>query len=155
MIQEWTEFIGAWWISDDQEAVRYAGFQGITTYETIDLVKMAVADGDVGAKAAFDLMNRMADNGRSLRLPSSVSDLTRWEDWDLVFCQPNGRPIDPRADWAEWGAAPMFTRSGCTMAGTPPARCSSNRASTSTRSSASSVTRMRGPPRHTRTSETR
>ena len=26
-----------------------------------------------------------------------------WEDWDLVFCQPNGHPIDPRADWAEWG----------------------------------------------------
>jgi site-specific recombinase XerD len=25
-----------------------------------------------------------------------------WEDSDLVFCQPNGRPIDPRADWQEW-----------------------------------------------------
>lgn len=27
-----------------------------------------------------------------------------WEDHDLVFCQWNGRPIDPRRDWAEWGA---------------------------------------------------
>lgn len=27
-----------------------------------------------------------------------------WEDHDLVFCQPNGRPIDPRADWDEWKA---------------------------------------------------
>lgn len=25
-----------------------------------------------------------------------------WEDHDLVFAQPNGRPIDPRRDWAEW-----------------------------------------------------
>jgi integrase len=25
-----------------------------------------------------------------------------WEDHELVFCQPNGRPIDPRADWQEW-----------------------------------------------------
>lgn len=25
-----------------------------------------------------------------------------WEDSDLVFCQPNGRPVDPRADWQEW-----------------------------------------------------
>lgn len=25
-----------------------------------------------------------------------------WEDFDLVWCQPTGRPIDPRADWQEW-----------------------------------------------------
>jgi site-specific recombinase XerD len=25
-----------------------------------------------------------------------------WEDHDLVFCQSDGRPIDPRADWQEW-----------------------------------------------------
>ncbi|MFC4946222.1 tyrosine-type recombinase/integrase [Pseudonocardia sp. GCM10023141] len=25
-----------------------------------------------------------------------------WEEWDLIFGQPNGRPIDPRAGWAEW-----------------------------------------------------
>jgi len=25
-----------------------------------------------------------------------------WEDHDLVFAQPNGRPIDPRRDWAAW-----------------------------------------------------
>jgi len=24
------------------------------------------------------------------------------EDRDLVWCQPNGRPADPRADWQEW-----------------------------------------------------
>ncbi len=25
-----------------------------------------------------------------------------WEDSDLVFCQWNGRPLDPRRDWQEW-----------------------------------------------------
>lgn len=25
-----------------------------------------------------------------------------WEDNNLVWCQPNGRPIDARADWEEW-----------------------------------------------------
>jgi integrase len=27
-----------------------------------------------------------------------------WEDWDLVWCQPNGRPADPHVDWEEWKA---------------------------------------------------
>lgn len=26
-----------------------------------------------------------------------------WEEHGLVFAQPNGRPIDPRRDWGEWG----------------------------------------------------
>ncbi|WP_372455594.1 tyrosine-type recombinase/integrase [Sphaerisporangium fuscum] len=25
-----------------------------------------------------------------------------WEDNDLVFARPDGRPIDPRHDWEEW-----------------------------------------------------
>ncbi|WP_035800514.1 tyrosine-type recombinase/integrase [Kitasatospora mediocidica] len=25
-----------------------------------------------------------------------------WEDYDLVFCRPDGRPIDPRDDWEEF-----------------------------------------------------
>lgn len=25
-----------------------------------------------------------------------------WEEHNLVWCQPNGRPIDARADWEEW-----------------------------------------------------
>lgn len=27
-----------------------------------------------------------------------------WEGRDLVFCQPNGPPIDPRRDWDEWAS---------------------------------------------------
>jgi site-specific recombinase XerD len=26
----------------------------------------------------------------------------QWEDWDLVFATPEGKPIDPRWDWADW-----------------------------------------------------
>lgn len=31
----------------------------------------------------------------------SASD-DRWQDHDLVFCQPNGAPVDGRRDWQEW-----------------------------------------------------
>jgi integrase len=27
-----------------------------------------------------------------------------WQDWDLVWCMPDGRPIDPHDDWDEWKA---------------------------------------------------
>jgi hypothetical protein len=26
-----------------------------------------------------------------------------WKDHDLVFCGADGKPLDPRRDWAEWG----------------------------------------------------
>lgn len=29
---------------------------------------------------------------------------TAWEDWDLVFARPDGKPVDPADDWAEWKA---------------------------------------------------
>ena len=25
-----------------------------------------------------------------------------WDEYDLVFAQPTGRPIDPRRDWDDW-----------------------------------------------------
>ena len=27
-----------------------------------------------------------------------------WQDWDLVWCEPDGRPVDPHDDWDEWKA---------------------------------------------------
>jgi integrase len=27
-----------------------------------------------------------------------------WQDWDLVWCEADGRPIDPHDDWDEWKA---------------------------------------------------
>jgi predicted nucleic acid-binding protein len=77
VIKEWTAFAGSWWISDDREALRYARFQGITTYETIDLMSMAVVSGDISEQRAFDVMIRMCEKGRSLRLPRSASALGR------------------------------------------------------------------------------
>ncbi len=43
-----------------------------------------------------------------LRLHKITQDSEReqagelWDEHDLVFCQPTGRPIDPRRDWDEW-----------------------------------------------------
>lgn len=61
----------------DREALRYARFQAITTHETIDLLRMAVADGDITDKQAFDVLILMSDKGRSLRLPRSAAELSR------------------------------------------------------------------------------
>jgi hypothetical protein len=77
VILNWASFAGSWWISDDREAVRYARRQGITTRETIDLMNIAVANGDIAARDAYELMQTMADSGRCPRLPSSVADLRR------------------------------------------------------------------------------
>lgn len=77
VIKHWAEFSGSWWITDDREALRYAKFQGITTRETIDLMSMAVVNGDIGAQDAFSLMMLMADRDRGLRLPKTASDFTK------------------------------------------------------------------------------
>lgn len=77
VIVNWGEFAGSWWVSDDQEALRYARSQGITTRDTLDLVNIAVANGDIEASDAVKLMVQMADHGRSLRLPTSAANLQR------------------------------------------------------------------------------
>jgi len=77
VISNWNEFAGSWWVSDDREALRYARFQEITTRETIDLVSMAVSNGDITSQEAYALMCKMADLGRYLRLPGSAADLLR------------------------------------------------------------------------------
>jgi hypothetical protein len=44
---------------------------------------------------------------RAHRVAQSAARLAAgelWEDWDLVFAQPNGRPIQPRHDWEAWKA---------------------------------------------------
>jgi hypothetical protein len=77
VIKNWAEFAGSWWVSDDGEALRYAKFQGITTRETIDIVSIAVTNGDIGPRDAFDLMQQMAGCDRHLRLPKSPEELRR------------------------------------------------------------------------------
>lgn len=75
VIKHWAPFAGSWWISDDRETIRYARLQNITTRETIDIVRTAVANGDISAPEAFGLMTRMADSDRVLRLPKSPEEL--------------------------------------------------------------------------------
>jgi site-specific recombinase XerD len=69
---------------------------------------------------------------KTVPLPSPVAALLRshraqqardrlaaanvWEDFDVVFAQENGRPLDPRADWQEW--ADILAEAGVPHAGT-------------------------------------
>ncbi len=41
---------------------------------------------------------------RARQLEERLRAGEHWEDHDLVFCQPSGRPIDPRGDWRDWKA---------------------------------------------------
>lgn len=75
VIQTRPEFLGSWWVSDDREALRYARHQRLTTRETIDLVSIAVANGDVTAAEGYVLLHDMAAKDRRLRLPSSPREL--------------------------------------------------------------------------------
>jgi hypothetical protein len=77
VIKNWKQFSGAWWITDDGEALRYAKFQGITTRETADLVAIAAVNYDITAPDGFALLNRMTECGRVLRLPNTAADLVR------------------------------------------------------------------------------
>jgi predicted nucleic acid-binding protein len=77
VILEWPEFAGSWWVSDDRESLRYARSRGITTRETIDLVSIAVVDGDISAVEGSELLRLMSERGRFLRLPNAAADLQR------------------------------------------------------------------------------
>lgn len=77
VIREWAQFAGSWWISDDRDAVAYARHQRILTYETVDLMSMAVANGDVTANDGLALLTRMRAEGRALRVPRSATELAR------------------------------------------------------------------------------
>lgn len=77
VIKNWKQFSGAWWITDDREALRYAKFQQITTRETADLVAIAAVNGDITASDGFALLNCMTEYDRVLRLPNTAADLVR------------------------------------------------------------------------------
>lgn len=77
LLHEVDRWRGSWWVSDDRDALEYARFGGLTTLETIDVVRNLVADGDLSQSAAHQLLSGMADAGRALRLPSSPADLAR------------------------------------------------------------------------------
>jgi len=41
---------------------------------------------------------------RAAQLEERIAAGALWEDHDLVFAQPNGKPIDRKADWRAWKA---------------------------------------------------
>ncbi len=53
---------------------------------------------------------------RTAQLAERLRAANVWEDHDLVWCQPNGFPIDNRADWEEW--AGILKDAGIPHAGT-------------------------------------
>lgn len=69
---------------------------------------------------------------RQAQLEERLLAGSEWEDHDLVFAQPNGRPIDPRRDWGAWkslGASAGVRASASTTPDTRPRRSCSCRAS--------------------------
>jgi integrase len=39
---------------------------------------------------------------RAAQIAERLHAGSAWEDHDILFAQPNGRPVDPRDDWEEW-----------------------------------------------------
>ncbi|WP_149182711.1 hypothetical protein [Streptomyces sp. TRM49041] len=92
IIQNWPQFSGAWWISDDKSALEYATGQGIMTAETLDMMQLAVKAGFVTAEDGFALMQKMRQLDRYPRLPRAVADLTAlsWSIAELLPGQSDG-----------------------------------------------------------------
>ncbi|MEU6082984.1 hypothetical protein [Streptomyces sp. NPDC047108] len=78
VIEQWDAFQGSRWITDDREAYRYALRRGITAYQTMDLVRIAVPRGILSAPEGYGLLTAMRDAGRRLhRFPAGPEDLLR------------------------------------------------------------------------------
>jgi hypothetical protein len=77
ILQHWPDFEGAWWVSDDHEALEYGRRQRLIVRETVDLVSGAASYGDITAEAGFKLLQEMDEAGRALRLPKSAQALAR------------------------------------------------------------------------------
>jgi integrase len=56
-----------------------------------------------------ELLHALKDHRDAQYLQRLTAD-AEWEENDLVFCQWNGKPIDPRRDWGEWCA--ILTEAG-------------------------------------------
>ena len=69
------EFSGSWWVSDDRDALDYAQSQRLQTYRTVDVMRMIVADGDLTADVAWQLMHDMRAAGRDLYVPETAREL--------------------------------------------------------------------------------
>ncbi|MFC5908562.1 hypothetical protein [Streptacidiphilus monticola] len=70
------EFRHSVWITDDRAAAQFSRRRGITTLETMDLVRIAVREQFVTAADGHELLGRMTAVGRRLhRTSASPADL--------------------------------------------------------------------------------
>jgi integrase len=51
---------------------------------------------------AGELLAAVLREHRAAQAAARLAAGPLWQDLGFVFCQPDGRPIDPRADWQEW-----------------------------------------------------
>lgn len=76
VISRHADFIGATWISDDQESLRVARFRGIPVRETQHLVAEAVQLGFIRTAASgFAMLEQMVAEGQNPALPEGPADL--------------------------------------------------------------------------------
>ncbi|MDX6330749.1 MAG: hypothetical protein QOI83_3132 [Streptomycetaceae bacterium] len=76
IIEQWDEFHGSFWVTDDRDAFEYAVRRGITARQTMDIVRTAVTAGVLTAPSGYRLLHDMTAAGRHLhRLPSRPADL--------------------------------------------------------------------------------
>lgn len=75
IVATWVQFAGSVWISDDRDSLDFADSRGIPAWNTLDIMRAIVADGDLTPQAAYDLMLDMADADRGLALSDSARDL--------------------------------------------------------------------------------
>ncbi|KAA5829549.1 tyrosine-type recombinase/integrase [Saccharopolyspora hirsuta] len=64
----------------------------------VEVKSKAGRRGFVFPDAIFDLLMRHEQVQQHEREVAG----TEWEEGGWIFTQPNGRPLDPRRDWAEW-----------------------------------------------------
>ncbi len=74
-------------------------------------------EGDAGhvVKLPEPLVKELREH-RKRQLEARLAAGNRWEEHDLVFCQPNGRPIDPRRDYGR--CVELLGKAGLADAGT-------------------------------------
>lgn len=144
------EALGLPWAALDLDAGTLAVRQALQRQQGKGLV--IVAPESRAGRRTIALPEQLRDALRAHRTAQLAERLAAgsvWEDHGLVFVQPNGRPIDPRADHRAWRAllAEAGVRAlGCTTPGIPPRRCSCSRVSRPASSWRSSATR-RSPSR--------
>lgn len=75
IIKHWPSYADSHWITDDRDAYEYAKFQGIRARRTADLISEAVQCAYLTQRAAYEMLQKIADSGRALWLPPSASEL--------------------------------------------------------------------------------